>query len=82
MIEFIQKAKPVIERHSNTILTMSGGTITMVRNQWSSEYKEQMLTLFRDEAFLKLEPRINEIILLSKRDGTKKDTETANGQTQ
>lgn len=72
VIEFIQKAKEIIDRQSRMIPTMSGGTITIVRNQWSAEYMEQMLRLFRDEAFNRLDPKINEISLKSKETELKK----------
>lgn len=66
VIEFIKRSKDIIDRQSRMILSGSGGTITMVRNQWSDDYREQMLTLFREKAFSDLEPKMNELILRSK----------------
>ncbi len=66
VLEFIKRAKDIIKQQSRMIPTFGGGTITMVRNQWTDEYREQMLTLFEERAFLKIEPKMNEIILKSK----------------
>lgn len=62
-IEFIKAAKDIIHRQSDLILSGSEGTITMVRNQWTPVYREQMLTLFREKAFRKIEPEMNRLIL-------------------
>ncbi len=72
VLEFIKAARKVLERQSNLISTLSGGTITMVRNQWSPDYRDQMITYFRDKAFSQVEPRINEVILKSKTTSLKK----------
>jgi hypothetical protein len=66
VLEFIQRAKDVIARQSQQISTASGGTITVVRNNWSPHYREEMQEFFRNEAFHKIEPKMNELILKSK----------------
>jgi hypothetical protein len=65
VLDFIRAAKATIDRQSKLISTAAGGTITMIRNEWSAEYRDQMLTYFRDKAFQLIEPDINELILKS-----------------
>lgn len=72
VVEFIEAARSIIDRQSGLISTGAGGTITMVRNQWSPEYRERMLTYFKEKAFLLLEPAMNELILRSKETSIKR----------